>query len=262
MTDETLGESPALAENALAGNESADAEKTAPDVPESAPVAKKDTSDAIEKMQKRIDKLTWERNEALRRENERLKREIEQVQRPEVKPPVNEGDDEAYNKALLDYIDKRAEEVLAKKLSKTEREAQDRANAARFETKQAEFIKSKPDYVEKVLENSTLPITEAMAEVIKESEFGPQLAYYLAENQEKAAAIARLPEKLQAKELGKIEAKLEAPVKPSVSKAPPPTPRLEASEPDVRVSVDSPESDKLSDAEWARRRKMQLSRRG
>ena len=66
----------------------------------------------------------------------------------------------------------------------------------------------KYDDFEQVVKNPNLPISDAMAEAIKASEVGPDVAYYLGTNIKEAARIAKLSPLLQAKEIGKIEGKL------------------------------------------------------
>lgn len=51
-------------------------------------------------------------------------------------------------------------------------------------------------------------ITQVMADTIRASEAGPDVAYYLGSNPSEAAKIADLPPFLQAKEIGRLEAKL------------------------------------------------------
>jgi hypothetical protein len=66
----------------------------------------------------------------------------------------------------------------------------------------------KYDDFEQVAYNPNLPITAVMAETIQHSEVGPELAYYLGSNPKDAERISRLTPFMQAKEIGKIEAKL------------------------------------------------------
>lgn len=70
-----------------------------------------------------------------------------------------------------------------------------------------------------VIGNPNLAITTSMAEVIMDSETGPELAYHLGKNPAEAARIASLPAIRQAAELGRLEAKLTAPK--SLPKQPP-----------------------------------------
>lgn len=214
---------------------------------------------AIEKMQKRIDQLTWRL-----RENERQQARPEPQTEPSetAKRPTREEfdhDEAKYLDALEKYFDARAETRAQEALKKDreQREMAERANT--FEKRQEEFAKSKSDYREKVLENEFLPITADMAKVIQASEIGPEIAYYLAENEEKAAVIAKLDPFLQARELGRIEALLEAnkkaPAVPQVSKAPPPPPKIEATEPAIEK-----DPSKMTDAEFRKWRLASIAR--
>jgi len=71
-----------------------------------------------------------------------------------------------------------------------------------------EQARDKYDDFEQVAYNPNLPITNVMAETIQHSDIGPELAYYLGSNPKDADRISRLTPFMQAKEIGKIEAKL------------------------------------------------------
>jgi hypothetical protein len=71
-----------------------------------------------------------------------------------------------------------------------------------------EMARDKYDDFEQVAYNPNLPITNVMAETIQHSEIGPELAYFLGTNPKDAERISRLSPFMQAKEIGKIEAKL------------------------------------------------------
>ena len=76
---------------------------------------------------------------------------------------------------------------------------------------------------EQVAYNPNLPITAAMAETIQSSEIGPDMAYYLGVNPKEADRISKLAPFVQAKELGRLEAKLlSEPATKRVSSAPDP----------------------------------------
>jgi hypothetical protein len=89
-----------------------------------------------------------------------------------------------------------------------------------------EQAREKYDDFEQVAYNPKLPITTVMADTIRASDVGPEVAYYLGTNVKETERIARLPPILQAKEIGKIEAKLadNPPVKRSTSAPAPITP--------------------------------------
>jgi hypothetical protein len=71
-----------------------------------------------------------------------------------------------------------------------------------------EMARDKYDDFEQVAYNPNLPITNVMAETIQHSDIGPELAYFLGTNPKDAERISRLSPFMQAKEIGKIEAKL------------------------------------------------------
>jgi hypothetical protein len=223
-----------------------------------------------DKIQERIDKITREKYDALR-ESDYWRDRALRAQEPQAKPepvapavaPTLEahGYDEAkYQAALIEFAKVQAREEAKAILERERTEREAGSKRAKFEEMQAEFIKSKPDYAEKVLRNPSLAITQDMASVIMESELGPQVAYYLAENEDKARAIAQMPPIIQAREIGRIEARLEAakapPPKPVVSKAPPPTPKLDATEPAIDKDPEN-----MSDTEFAKWRRRQIAQR-
>lgn len=83
-----------------------------------------------------------------------------------------------------------------------------------------------PDIQAKVLNDASLPISPAMAEVMMETERGPEVAYYLAGHREEAARIAKMQPLAAARELGRIEATLSAPKPKTETQAPKPVPTL------------------------------------
>lgn len=273
MTD-TLAVEPAIAETkpddatgkADANPVENSSAESAPAAPETSAVPERD------KVQERFDKLTREKYDALRTaDTERYQRErlqerlaaLEAKTQP-VAPvvPTLEGvgyDESKYQSALIEFAkaQARAETQAILEKDRNERNAAEKRQV--FETRQNDFIKSKPDYAEKVLGNTSLPITPDMAKVIMESDLGPQVAYYLADNEDKARAIAQLDPLSVAREIGRIEARLEAakvPPKPPVSQAPPPAPKLDAT--DAGVEKDPAT---MSDNEFAKWRKRQIAQR-
>lgn len=285
---------PANAENtaqvetpeADAGGVAANGDGSAPSAPEAGtPAPKKDA------VQERFDKLTREKYDNARLadqrgyelEQERSKRlqleaEIEKLRKSETsqvapdKFPTLEqfGYDEAkfyaavsaYTQGMTESAKAAAREA-AKAEIQAERDASRQEQAAMSWTaKEAEFIKLKPDYVDKVRRaprDGGPVITKPMADLIMASEVGPQIAYYLGENVEKSVAISRLPPIEQAREVGRIEARLEAakaPPKPAVSQAPPPVNKVDQ---DNAVVEKDPST--MSDTEFAKWRKRQIAAR-
>jgi hypothetical protein len=150
----------------------------------------------------------------------------------------------------------KAEEILARRQSdQHERDATDS-----FKEKQEE-IKSKYDDYDQVVGNENLPITQMMAVTIRDSEIGPEIAYFLGTNVKEAERISRLPGHIQAKELGKIELKLtdNPPVKRVTSAPTPITPVLARGSNNSSYDTTDPRSIKqLSMDEWAEARKQRL----
>lgn len=153
---------------------------------------------------------------------EQRKWEREQARRQqETAPPAP-----APSLEQFESVDQYAEALAVQKAK--ELLAKQEAERARMETLEAyhdreEEARSKYEDFEQVAYNPNLPITTVMAETIQASDVGPDLAYYLGTNPKEADRISRLSPYMQAKEIGKIEAKLSdnPPVKKTTS-APPP----------------------------------------
>lgn len=137
------------------------------------------------------------------REQQRIASEAQAVKAapPTDLPPVDQFESpEAYAEALA-Y--RKAEELLAQR-------EQARQQAALLESyhEKEEQARDKYEDFEQVAYNPNLRITEVMAQTIQASDIGPDVAYFLGANPKEADRISRLSPYLQAKEIGKIEAKL------------------------------------------------------
>lgn len=165
---------------------------------------------------------------------------------PEPLKPDNFEDAPAYAEALAE---RKAQELLAKRDAEAERAAtleayQDREEEAR----------NKYDDFEQVAYNPKLPVTDTMAQTIQSSEIGPDVIYYLGSNPKEAERIARLSPLLQAREIGKIEAKIAAnPPAKKTSTAPAPIAPVTARTTSGTTAYDTtdPRSVKaMSTSEW------------
>ena len=134
----------------------------------------------------------------------------------ELPPPEQFDSVDAYADALAT---RKAEELLAQR--ELERQKMDLLEAYHDREEEA---RGKYDDFEQVAYNPKLPISNAMAETIQASDMGPDIAYYLGSNPKEAARIASLNSPiLQAKEIGRIEAKIASePVLKKTTSAPPP----------------------------------------
>ena len=209
-----------MSEETLAEVDSAPApEVTAtPENAESTPeVAESQTETTEEKKysQAEIDAMIGKR---LAREQRKWEREQQQraAETQIVKAPSTASADqfespEAYAEALA-Y--QKAEELIAKR----EAAKQQSAVLESYQERE-EQARDKYDDFEQVAYNPKLPITNVMAETIQSSDIGPELAYYLGSNPKEADRISRMTPLSQAKEIGKIEAKLASapPIKKTTS---------------------------------------------
>jgi hypothetical protein len=138
---------------------------------------------------------------------EQRKWEREQAQKAKSQPVPTEplkADDFADAPSYADALaERKAQELLAKRDAEAERAATLDAYHDREEE-----ARNKYDDFEQVAYNPKLPVTETMAQTIQATENGPDVIYYLGSNPKEAERIARLSPLLQAREIGKIEAKL------------------------------------------------------
>ena len=138
---------------------------------------------------------------------EQRKWEREQAQKAKSQPVPTEplkADDFADTQTYADALaERKAQELLAKRDAEAERAATLDAYHDREEE-----ARNKYDDFEQVAYNPKLPVTETMAQTIQATDNGPDVIYYLGSNPKEAERIARLSPLLQAREIGKIEAKL------------------------------------------------------
>lgn len=116
---------------------------------------------------------------------------------------------------------------------------QQHAAKAKSDSFQARVTEAKSEFADfdTVAFNKDLPVSPVMADAITDSEIGPKILYHLGKNPAEAARIAKLSAVAQVREIGKLEAKLDADAagaaegddaeepqtkKPAVSKAPVP----------------------------------------
>ena len=181
----------------------------------------------------------WEREQAQRSAETQIVKAAPTASADQFESP------EAYAEALA-Y--QKAEELIAKREAAKQHSAvlesyQEREEAAR----------DKYDDFEQVAYNPKLPITDVMAETIQSSDIGPELAYYLGTNPKDAERISRMSPLAQAKEIGKIEAKLasDPPEKRTTSAPAPISPVTARSSGSPAYDTTDPRSIKtMSDSQW------------
>jgi hypothetical protein len=147
----------------------------------------------------------WERDQAQRQSEQQTLRAAPAATADQFESTEAYADALAYQKA---------EELIAKREA-----AKQQSQVLESYHDLEEEARGKYDDFEQVAYNPKLPITNVMAETIQSSDVGPELAYYLGSNPKEADRISRMTPLSQAKEIGKIEAKLVSspPVKKTTS---------------------------------------------
>lgn len=182
-------------------------------------------------VQDRIDELTRERHEAAREaaywRGIAETRAVQEQPKTDAEPKAEDFQDYAeYVRALARF---EAKALVKAELAQEKAATTEAARATTWQQK-VEAAKAKlPDF-DQVMRESKAPMTQAMAEAIKESDIGPEIAHHLATNPEIAARLAGLSSTASILELGKIAASLSqaaapaAPAKRITSAPTPPTP--------------------------------------
>jgi hypothetical protein len=143
-----------------------------------------------------------------------LRERLQNPQRSQDRAP------EEYTRAVAEQaVREVGAEILARQASQA-REAAARAAQDAWAEATAAFREKAPDF-DAVAHNPNLAITPVMADAIRESSRGAEVAYYLGKNPAEAARIASLPPVSQATAIARLEARIEDP-QASISKAPPP----------------------------------------
>lgn len=179
-----------------------------------------------------------------------------QPQAPQGKPTADQFESyDAYLEALTDW--KVGDMVRAREAeAQRQREAQEAQTLTQqFDSRAMAFAAEVEDYQQVALD-PTLPVSDAMAQVIRSSEKGPQILYHLGQNRAEAMRLYQMQPLQAALEIGRLEARLAVPQPRRSSTAPPPVNP-------VVGGVGTPTLDpmKLSAEEWARRRNEQIAQR-
>ena len=147
------------------------------------------------------------------------------------------------NKAVREATQPLLEEI--KKLSGAKAETEAQKVFKTFEKRQKEFAKTHSDYMDVVSNLEGIHVDASVEQAIVHSALGPEILYELGKNPDLAEEIAELPPHLQLKEIGKLEAKIEARLEAKKlaaakpTKAPPP-PNPVGQKSDGRKSIDDP----------------------
>ena len=212
--------------------------------------------------QEELDKILGAEKAKIERKLRREMAEKANAPRPMVEPdPKDFATQSDYLRAAAAYM---AEQIVAEKETKKQQEAVRNSYDDREEAIRAKYS----DYEDVALldtDKGGPAISNQMAEVIMESEIGPEIAYYLGKNVEESKRIWAMKPLAQAAALGKIEAKLAAkPAAKPASSAPEPIKPVGSRSTNPSVSTADPRSVKaMSTSEWIEaenKRRAKLSR--
>jgi len=165
---------------------------------------------------------------------------------------------------IEDYVTAKAQWVARQQIQEALAENERKAHVQRSQSEAEQLhstwqervekaVAETPDF-EEVIGASQVPLSPAMERTILESDVGPKLAYWLAQNPQEAMKIANLPPIRAIAALGRIEERL--------STAPPPVPKPSSAPPPVepvgsRAKV-SKNPDDMTTEEWMAWRNKQL----
>lgn len=234
--------------------------------------------------QERIDRLTRYRRDAereadsLRQQWEQAQQELEQLRKAQSDAKAQQAPEKTlsdfdYNEAeYAAYLRKeayagatKAAREEARKLIEEQRQLAERAEKwSKYEKATDKFAKDQADFYE-VTDPRRWPCSQEMADVIMDSDIGPNLAYYLAKHPDEAYQIASSHPAMQGRQLAMLETTLKSELSKQAKKAssapPPPKGKVAGKEPGFATNPAEPASDKMSDAEWLARREAQLAKR-
>jgi len=198
-----------------------DQEQSEPKAEEDA--KKQDPEKSKEKLNKRFDKVSKRAQEAeakaaqLEKELNELRANGRPQEQQEQKPVVNEGKPQAsqfndayeYAEALAEWSAEQA--LLRRDAEEASRKAQE-AEAKKAEAWNAKLEKAKQELedFDRIVQSSTVVVSDEIKKAILESDVGPQVLYALASDEEFATKIAQMDSVKALKEIGKLEAKFEA----------------------------------------------------
>lgn len=169
---------------------------------------------------------TRKRAQAVEQENAYLKGQLEEARKgkeivvPQTQtttvPKTNGGEPDLANYSTYEeWLEAEVDYKLDQKLkSNKEKEDQEKQKVAmnererKFQVRAAKAVEKYPDYDE-IVSQSQVPLSSEIVCAIKESELGPDVAYYLAKNPDEVERISQMGSSISAiREIGKIEAKL------------------------------------------------------
>lgn len=189
-----------------------------------------------------VPKILGDMNDRIKKIHDRfgyLQRQVETLRQEPVKPmepekPIEqpkpkEEDFEEYNEFIDALTDWKVDAKIEALNIKAQKKAIDSRTAESEKKFRAELNTGGERYsdFEEVAMSPTVPITEAMVQILHECEHPADIAYYFGKHIKECAAVANMTPFRAAKAIGKIEAEINAELK----KSPPETKITKAPEP-------------------------------
>lgn len=189
----------------------------------------------------------------LARERRKLEREYSQKEQAATAPQVDVSDlkpeffatSEEYTDAIAE---RKADAIVAQREAHKTQSTVSNAYLEKEEKARDRYV----DY-DQVARSQDLPVTQLMADAIKNAENGPDILYHLGSDPKEAKRISELPPLAQAMAIGRIEATLKAPEQKKTSSAPAPIAPIGGSKGVINKDPGKMSEDEYS--EWRMERK-------
>lgn len=172
-----------------------------------------------------------------------------------------EYDEGKYQSYLFTQAEQRAIAAAERKLKEQAQQETIQRRRQTFQQRESEFAKNTPDYYDVTRDPSLTFLDGHILDAIIDSDEGPALALYLSKNPDMGYKLLDLSPVSAIRELGRIEARLVAEREKAkaevVTKAPPPAPKIEATDPKVEKDPKD-----MTDKEFKKWREKQIAQRG
>lgn len=152
---------------------------------------------------------------------ETAEKQLQQYQSEPLKEPHEYESDSDYQRALIREELRHAERERLQREQKAAAENAQHERINAYEARANEARAKIPDF-DQVAHSQHVPYSNAMIQLVQESDLGPEIAYHLGKNPYEADRIASLSPLSAAREIGRLESKFAQTARPKVSNAPPP----------------------------------------
>ena len=220
----------------------------------------KELTDKVKDGKRTSDATIYELRQQLQAVNDELDT------RPKIQDDAKTLDDFEFDETKYrTYLDERTAKISKDAVAVGLTEVQTKIEAGqveqKFKDREGKFSGTVSDYDEIVYGGKHWKPSDAMAEEVLLSDIGPEMAYHLAKNPEKAAELSNLPPRETVRQMTLLETELKSEMSKtskSVSDAPSPPPKIPSGSAGLEKKID--DSD-LSTEEFAKMRRKQIAKR-